>query len=261
MYSPRLHGSLVLVCILLAAFLFAQTIKTLKEYQYVGGGVAATNVINVSGEGEVFAVPDTTEFTFSVIEEGDTVSAIQEAATTKANDVIDALKAEGVDEQHIKVVAYELHPKYEYRQATCVRYPCERKRIQTGFVLNESIRIKITDIDKAGSLLQLVTSKEVDSVTGLSFTIADENAVQEEARKMAIDEAQAKAQKLADDLGVSLARIVGFSENSNQPILYAADTAKAVGLGRGGIEATPVPTVPAGENRITSNVHITYEIR
>jgi uncharacterized protein YggE len=261
MRSSRVQGTLVLALLLLSAFLFAETIKSLKEYNYVGGAVAPSNVIVVRGEGEVFAVPDVAEFTFSLIEEGETVGAVQEAATSKANEAIDALKEKGVEEKDLRVVAYELRPKYEWETAACVGYRCDRKQVQKGFTLNQSIRVKVRNLDDAGEMLQIVTGKGVQSVSGLTFSIADEDGVKAEARKQAIDEAREKAEKLAGDLDVSLVRIVGFSEGGSsypQPV-YARS--ESMGLTADSSLKEAAPAIPAGENRIVSNVNITYEIR
>lgn len=251
------HGAITLVLVLLAAFLLALTIKTVKEVGYVGGGIAPTNAISVSGVGEAVAVPDTAEFTFSIIEEGATAAAVRDAATKKEGDAIKALKEKGIEDKDIKTVAYELAPKYEWKQVGCVRYPCESKQVQVGFALNQSVRVKVRDLDKAGEMLEALTSKGVQSVGGLTFTIDDEDKIKSEARKVAIENARAKADKLAADLGVTLVRIVGFSEDGNYPMPYyeaavSADT-------RTMVKSTPV--VPAGENQVTSNVTITYEIR
>jgi len=263
-HSSRVQGTLILVLILLAAFLFAETIKSLKEYRYVGGGIAPSNAITVSGEGEAFAVPDTAEFTFSIMEEAATAAEVQDAATAVANDAIKALVEQGIEEKDIKTVAYSLYPKYEWQQqTTCARYPCPGKQVQVGFKLDQSVSVKVRDLDRAGELLELVTEKGVSSVSGLTFTIADEDTIKAEARKQAIDDAQAKAEKLAGDLGVALVRIVGFHESDGyRPVAYLArDSAEmAFGMG-GGDEGVQSPAVPAGENRVVSNVNITYEIR
>ncbi|MBP9760502.1 MAG: SIMPL domain-containing protein, partial [Candidatus Pacebacteria bacterium] len=214
LHSNRIHSSLALVLVLLAAFLFAQTINALKEYRYIGGGIAPSNAISVSGTGEIFAVPDTAEFTFSVLEEGATAGAVQQAAATKANELIGALKEKGIDEKDVKTVVYDLQPKYEWQPLACPGYyPCERKQVQKGFILNQSVQVKVRALDKAGDLLTLVADKGATNVSNLSFTIADEGKVKTEARKLAIDEAKAKADKLASDLGVTLVRIVGFNED------------------------------------------------
>lgn len=258
--SRQIHGVLILTLVLLAAFLFAETIKSLKEYRYVGGGVTAANVISVTGQGEVFALPDTALFTFTVIEEGDTVSQVTEAAKGKVDAALAALKEKGVEQKDVKTIGYELSPKYEWQPVTCIRFPCDRKQVQKGFTLNQSIEVKVRKADSAGELLELVTSKGVQNVSGLSFTIDDEDALQAEARKAAIDEARAKAEKLASDLGVSLVRIVGFNEDGAMPYTYAQEAGLQMKAAND-VAMNAAPQLPTGENRIVANVSISYEIR
>jgi uncharacterized protein YggE len=255
--------SFTIVLILLATFLFAETIKSFKEYRYVGGGVAPSNIISVAGEGEVFAVPDTAEFVFSVNEEAETAAEVQAIATEKANVVIKALREKEIAEEDIKTINYSLSPKYEWKVgAVCNQFSCPRNQEQVGFTLNQSVRVKVRNLDRAGELLELVTEKGVSNVSGLTFTVADEDGLKEDARKLAIDEARAKAEKLASDLGVSLVRIVGFSESGDYGIpMYARTMESSYADGLGGGVTNESVSVPAGENKVTSNVSITYEIR
>ncbi len=78
-----------------------------------------------------------------------------------------------------------------------------------------------------------------------------------EARRKAISDAKTKARVLAKDLGVSLGRVASFSEGGYYPAptMYKA-TMMDVAQG----EAS-VAEIPKGENTISSNVTITYEIR
>lgn len=257
----RSHGVFTLVLVLLAAFLFAATLNAFKEHRFIGSDISPVNVVSVSGEGEVFAVPDTAEFTFSVTEEGATASAVKDAADTKVKDVIEALKAQGVEEKDIKTVSYELHPKYEWEQERCTAvYPCPGKQVQKGFSLTQSVLVKARDLDKAGDHLGLVAGNGATNVSGLTFTIADEDNLRANARKAAIDDAKQKAEKLAADLGVSLVRIVNFNESDGYyPMPYMARE-MALGMGGDAVEEAKV-AVPAGENRISSTVSVSYEIR
>jgi uncharacterized protein len=258
-----IQRGLSMVLLLLAVFLFAETIKSFKEYKYVGGGVSPSNIISVSGGGEVFAVPDTAEFTFTIFEEAATAKEVQDAATKKANESIQALKEKGVEDKDIKTVNYALSPKYEWQtDVNCLRYPCPKNRKQVGFTLSQSMEVKVRNEDSAASMLEIVTEKGVSNVSGLTFTVADEDEIRAEARKQAIDDAKAKAEKLAQDLGVSIVRIVGFSEGGmyRAPLMYKASAEydmEEAGFG-GGMTSD---TIPVGENKFTSEVSITYEIR
>lgn len=247
---------------MLALFLLVLTISQLKEFRYIGTGVAATNTITVSGVGEVFAVPDRATFTVTVREDAETVADAQEETTKKMNAIIDYLKDADVEEKNIKTVNYYVNPKYEYTQATCTSFSCPpSNQVLVGFEVSQTLEIKVEDPKKAGELLSGVGGEGASEVSGLSFTIEDEDALKAEARSQAIAEAEEKADALAEELGVRIVRVVGFSEDSGgYPMPYA--------YGKGGVamdmamsrEATP-PELPAGENKIVSNVNITYEIR
>ncbi len=262
--SGRVHGTLVLVLLLLAAFLFAETVKSFKEWAYVGGGIPSANVITVTGTGEVFAKPDVGEFTFSVVEEGATVALVQEAATKKADAALAALKEKGVDtDKDVKTVGYNLAPKYEWEQPKCVGvWPCPPgKQVQKGFELNQSMTVKVRDLAKAGELIEAVTGAQVQNVGGLTFAVDDEEKVKAEARKIAIEQAKSKANELAGDLGVRLVRIVGYNEEGDYPIFFDRMEAAPMGLGGGDAMKASAPPVPTGENKIVSNVSISFEVR
>src|SRR3989344_2601111 len=98
-YIMRIAGAVALG--LLAVFLLVASIYGLKSVRYIGSGVAASNTIVVTGEGEVFAVPDTATFNVTIQEKAKIVATAQTAATEKSNSIIAYLKEQGVDEKDI----------------------------------------------------------------------------------------------------------------------------------------------------------------
>ncbi|MCR4281300.1 MAG: SIMPL domain-containing protein [Candidatus Kaiserbacteria bacterium] len=246
----------------LALFLLVSTISELKGLRFIGSGVAATNTISVNGEGEVFAVPDTATFSVTVREKAKEVKDAQDAATKKGNNIIAYLKEGGVEEKDIKTVDYSVNPDYEWSQGVCPQagYCPPGKQVLVGYQVSQTLSVKVRDTKKAGDLLSGVGSRGATEVSGLSFTIDDEDALKAEARDKAIAQAKEKAEVLAESLGVSLVRVVGFYENEGgRPIFYEK---AALGMGMGGDSAvSPAPEIPVGENKIVSNVSVTYEIR
>ena len=256
---PRMMAATALG--VLALFLLVATIKVLKEYRFVGSGVTATNTISVSGNGEVFAVPDIATFSVTVQEEAKEVKPAQDEATKKSNDIIAYLKSEGIDEKDIQTTDYSVYPQYDYMQSACREGYCPGgKQVLRGYQVSMTLTVKVRDTEKAGELLSGAGSRGVSQVSGLSFTIDDEDALQAEAREKAIEEAGGKAEELADQLGVSIVRVVGFSEDGSYPPMPYA-------YGRGGdvmmaMESkAAAPEIPTGQNKIISNVNISYEIR
>jgi len=245
----------------LALFLVVVTIGELKGLRFIGSGVTATNTITVSGDGEVFAVPDTATFSVTVQEEAKEVKDAQETATKKSNDIIAYLKSQDIDEKDIQTTDYSVYPQYDYIQKTCIEGYCPGgQQVLRGFQVSQTLTVKVRDTKKAGDLLSGVGSRGVSSVSGLSFTIDDQDALEAEARAKAIMKARIKADELARQLGVSVVRVVGFSENGNYPVYYAKAEMSLAADGRGGAP-TPSPEIPTGQNKITSNVSVTYEIR
>jgi hypothetical protein len=97
------------------------------------------------------------------------------------------------------------------------------------------------------------------NLSSINFTVDDMDKLKADARKEAISKAKIKAEQLAKDLGVELVRIISFNEGGDYPVMnYArADmmSVKAEGAGA-------APTVlPVGQNKMVSNITITYEIR
>lgn len=250
-------GLLVLVVIMAIYFLSAsfnqwKTARSTPNSAYPGLS------ITVDGEGKAFSVPDTGVFTYGVTARAATVGEAQQKVTQTSNSLMDALKAGGVEERHIKTIAYNVSPRYEWQQATGVSVG---KNVLVGYEVSQSNEVKVKDATKAGELLGKIGSLGATDVSGLTFTQEDENAAKDEARKNAIDDSRRKAEILARQLGVTITRVAGFTEygQDGQPVPYYGMDEMAKVSDASVRIATPV--VALGENEIVSKVSVTYEIR
>jgi uncharacterized protein len=262
-----LRKALLVVIILLAVFLGLKSLAEAQGLRYVGTGIQPTNTISVSGYGEVFAAPDIATFSFTVSSKKSTVAAAQAEATQKINAVTEYLKGAGVEAKDLQTTDYSINPQYEYQNASCPAsssgttvYCPGGRSILTGYEVRQTTSVKVRDTAKAGDLLAGVGGKGATEVSGLSFTFDDPQKVQDDARGKAIDDAKNKAEELADQLGVRIVRVVSFSEGGNyNPMPYAKLEAQTAG--RGAADAAVAPQIEIGQNKVTSNVSVTYEIR
>ncbi|KKW35828.1 hypothetical protein A2852_00720 [Candidatus Adlerbacteria bacterium RIFCSPHIGHO2_01_FULL_54_23] len=249
----------VVTVVLLAVFVGLKALAELQGLRYIGAGLPPANTIDVTGYGETFATPDIATFTYSVVALKLTVAAAQEDAAEKSNAIVKYLRDSGIAEKDIQTSNYSVYPQYEYSQVQCLSYPCPGGRqVLKGYEVRQSTTVKIRDTAKAGDLLTGAGSRGATEVSGLQFTFDDPHAGQTQAREKAIADAKAQAEVLSKQLGVRLVRVVSFSESGSQPVYKLQDA-----YGRGGAESsvTPAPDISVGENKITSNVSITYEIK
>ncbi len=263
--GSRLRVAIFATVVILAVFLGIRSVAAMMELRYVGAGVMPANTITISGEGEMFAVPDIAEFTFSVTSLKPTVAAAQEDATTKMNAVSAYLKDAGIAEKDIRTTGYNIYPQYDYETVTCAvgTYCPGGRQVLRGYEVRQTTTVKVRDTAKAGDLLAGVGTKGATEVSSLTFTFDDPNMVQDEARNKAIADAKEKADVLAKQLGVHLVRVVSFNESTGgYPVpMYARDVAYGMGGAENAVTQSKAPDISTGENKITSYVTVTYEIR
>ncbi|MEZ4103786.1 MAG: SIMPL domain-containing protein [Candidatus Paceibacterota bacterium] len=255
--TNRTLGSLVLIALLVSLIAYAG--YTLKQAKYMYSG---PTTITVLGTGEVKATPDIGQFNFSVMAEGEDAGSAQQASDSKIKTIFDYLKNNGVEEKDIKTSFYNLNPKYRYENQLCVEGQyCSPNRVQDGFEVNQMVTVKVRDLDKAGMLLAGVGDFGATNISGLQFTIDDTDILKEQARAIAIADAKAKAKTLASELGVRVVKMVGYYENENGPMPYygyGGDMAEEAMVKNASLDSV---SVAAGENTVTSNVNITYQVR
>ncbi len=260
--GDRTRTAVFIVVVLLAVFLGLKAFSEVMAMRYIGAGVMPANTITVSGYGEASGVPDLATFTYSVVSLKPTVEAAQTEATTKSNATVAYLKEAGVAERDIQTSNYSIYPQYDWIQESCINGSCPSGRqVLRGYEVRQSTTVKVRDIAKAGDLLAGVGTRGATEVSGLNFTFEDPHQGEDEARAAAIADAKSQAEKLARELGVSIVRVVSFTESNGgypYPVAY----------GRGGMETMAVmdasnkaPTISTGENKVISNVSVTYEIR
>ncbi|MBU6323492.1 MAG: SIMPL domain-containing protein [Patescibacteria group bacterium] len=242
---------------MLSLFLLAET------FSLVSGMLEPTappaDTITVSGDGKATAVPDVAKISFSVMETAKQVADAQAAATKRADAALAAVKAAGVSDKDVRTTSYDVSPQYAYPHPCLPGEACPNygSPTITGYQVSESIEVTVHDLAKTGDILQSLGTLGVQNVSGPQFTVNDTSAVMAAARADAIAKAQADASRLSAALGVSLGRVVSFSENANAPYPIFAMGAAAMSAK----DAASAPTLPTGQNEYDAHVSITYAIR
>ncbi len=240
-FKPLVWSGAV-VMVILAVFLLASTSRVVNT-------AATTNTVSFGGEGKVVAKPDIAKVHLSIVTDALTSKTAQDENSKKSKAVTDYLKKQNINDKDIKTTGYNIYPQYKYPQYG-------GQPTITGYQVNQSMEIKIRDLDKVSDVLDGVVAAGTNQINSLSFEIDNPEALKAEARKKAIEDAKGKAEELEDQLDIDLGKIVNFSENTGGypvPIYYDA---KGLSMGGGG-----GPSVPTGENEIVVNVSLTYQIK
>jgi hypothetical protein len=258
--------------IVLIAFLIAVAVNFLADR---GNENKPENIISFSGHGEVTAVPDIANVYFTISQDAKTVKDAQALVAGIEKKSLDFLKTSNVLDKDIQTANASFSPKYDYKQAICPPIPMGAgtagitvnpsspyycppgKQVITGYTASESITVKVRNTDDVGKIMQGLGTLGVSDLSGPNFSIDNEDTLKAQARKKAIDDAKAKAEVLAKDLGVHLGKITSFSESGNYPMPMYAKTLSADSVSSGSAPAI----IPTGVNTISSDVTITYEIR
>jgi len=225
------------VFIIVLIFYFA-----VKSFNEMDNNVDQKNMISVSGKGEIFVKPDIAEISLSVRKEAISIAEVQKQAGEAINKVVVFLKSSGIEEKDIKTTNYSIYPRYDY---------LKQGQVFRGYVIDQTLNVKIRKIDEAGNILAGAVSAGANQVGGISFTVDNLEAVQRQARETAIKDAKEKAKQLAEDLGVRMGKLINYSEGNNG-VIYSMYDIKS---------AEPALQIPSGENKVTVNVNLTYEIK
>ncbi len=261
--------------IFLIIWVWVNIVNTIEASHYIGetNGPAT---ITVSGTGDVVATPNIATFDFTVTNTAAAVVDAQTQTTNKMNSIIDFLKKNNIAAADIQTTDYSIYPQYEYQNFACPVYNSANsegsvsngamvpttampvcppsQNILTGYNVSESITVKIRDLSTAGTILSGVGEFGVTNVSQLSFTEDNYNDLVKQAEASAINDAKASAETLAKNLGVKIVRLQSYSNQSQGPIMYA------VPMAANAESKSAAPEISAGQNKITANVTLVYEI-
>ena len=164
------------------------------------------------------------------------------------NAISAAVKKAGVADKDIQTSNYSINPMYDYGTGT--------PKI-TGYQASSTLTIKVRTIDNANTVIDAATGAGANQIGGITFDIDDKTKAQNDARKLAVNDAKTKAENAAKMAGFRLGRIINYSEdfgNTIRPIPMFAKADIAVNSG------TPTQ-IETGSNELTVTVTLSYQIQ
>lgn len=209
----------------------------------------ASGELAVVGEGKVDITPDTASVDLGIIvNDAKTVDEASTKINTVNNAIVVALSSLGIEKADIKTSNYSINPTYDYSKGG--------NGTITGYTGNTTVTVKVRETAKLPQAIEAATKAGANQVMGTNYTVDKPEIYREQARQKAIDNAKEQAQKLANQLGIRLGKIVNIVESSNDstgPIYFD----KAVAMGSGG--NAPIADLQPGTQTISSTVTLYFE--
>lgn len=207
--------------------------------------------ITVSGMGRATARPDVVQTTIGVESAQSTLKPATDEVAQKMASVVDALKKAGVADKDIRTTGISVQPQQSFNQG--------QPGPITGYRVSNNVAVTIRNVDQAGDVLDKAIQAGANQIYGLTFTIADQSAIQAEARTRAMIDASQHADTLARAAGVRIVSVQAISEGgASAPIIQRSAQMAAAPALQAGAGAGPVE---AGELEVNVSVQVTYVIQ
>lgn len=210
-----------------------------------------TRTIAVVGQGKLTAKYDTADISLGFSTDRDTPSGAYQDMSAAMNKVVDALKASGVKEDDMKTGTFNLGAQYDWNNGT-------QKLV--GYRSTNTLTVTTQALDKVAALIQTAVDAGANTVNGVSFSIKDTDELLNKALDAAVDDAKAKADRVATRLGAKVVGVMSITVNDQgrPPIMYdRAMESKAL---MAAPAAAPAP-VYSGTGDYSATVSVTFELQ
>ena len=164
--------------------------------------------VRVSGTGIVAGDPDVVVLSIGVSVERDSVKQARAEAAEAMAGMIESLKGNGLLDTDIQTQHFSIHQRYDYSKG---------RREFRGYSVTNSVSAKIRDLATVGTVIDDAAEAGGDlvEINSIQFTIEDPTKLKMQARIAAMQDAQAKAQTLATEGGVTLGKPISISESGD----------------------------------------------
>jgi uncharacterized protein len=210
----------------------------------------APPVLAVTGNAQIFAVPDEATVRLGIVRQTNSAQAAQEQANTVAQEILTAITKTGVPPQQIQTARLVLSPIYAPRSPESREAP----RI-VAYNASNSVSVRLSDLSLIGPVIDAGLKAGANQLEGVQFGLRNDLPAREEALKQAVAEARSKAQTMADAMNLKLDEVIEISEGG-----VSVMTRGEIPLnGRAEFALAQTP-ISAGQLEVHANVSVRYRI-
>lgn len=203
-------------------------------------------VITVTGQGQVQVVPDTVIVQLGVEQREPTARDAMEKVSRAMQAILERLRRDGIPDRQLRTATIRLNPIYDRPE------PTRGATRLIGYHASNVLTVTLTDVGRAGPVLDAGMAAGANQVLGIQFRIANDLPPRLAALKAATEEARSKAQTLVESFGVGLGRLESINESAAVSIPHFEAMA---------VRAAPGAPIPVEPGEITVRAEVTARYR
>ena len=215
--------------------------------------VAQTGTITVSGRGVIKIAPDMVTIRFGVVTDNllpDQARALNALASAEA---MNAVRAMGINEEHIQLASLRLTPKREYD-------PERRIYIESGFEASRDVVVKVMNLDILPDLVAKLVSKGANRIHSIQYGLDDRDQVELQAYAKAAHRAREKAGVMAKTLGSVVGNVVQINEQGvsvPRPVVMRMEAAMDISSAGKAVQAD---AFAGGEIEVSASLTVVFTL-
>lgn len=163
----------------------------------------AESTITVNGTGEIRISADTAVISLGVNARDKDVLKAQQKVNESIAAIRTALIGQGVKEENINTEFINIYAAYDYQNG---------EEMLAAYNASSTLAIKVTDMESVGTLIDSAFAAGANTLNGISFSASDTEEAESEAMRKAVEDAQKKAEVLAQASGLKITGILTINE-------------------------------------------------
>ncbi|HPS40794.1 MAG TPA: SIMPL domain-containing protein [Candidatus Woesebacteria bacterium] len=264
--NPKQNERLLLSAFILVVGLIALTRFTSLKPHWGSLEVGSTATITVTGQAQKEQTNQIATFTAGV----ESIESTKEEALNKTNEAMNQLiakvKAFGIKDEDIETQTVNVYqnteavsPDMATIDSASINIEPDGKAQKGDWWANNSVTIKLREVDRAEALLALINESGVNYVYGPNFSLDDSSTLGDELLPEAVNNAREKANSIANANNQKVGKIISLTEGSNSYPIYSARDQMLAATSKTS-EAIVNPELEVGSSKISKSVTVTFEL-
>lgn len=208
---------------------------------------AGQRSITVAGQGTVSAKPDLAIVQLGIETFAPTVAEATQDNNTKMAAIMAKLTDLNIPDKDVQTSNLSISTNYG---------PEKGEPSPDQYRVSNMVQVKVRDVDQVGAVLDGVIEAGANQVYGVNFTVEEPEALEDQARAKAVEDAARRAEALAELANLKVGQVLTISEvTTSGPVLGGG-----LVYGRGAAAESGTPVSP-GEVEVAYQVQVTYAIQ